>query len=118
MAGAISERSQYFDATLFTAHIMVTRWLSVFIDLSHWVTPNRRCGVLLADLFAGLSVDETSVSRCELRGRFKLCSKGRIYRNLTECLGWDWRIALCNPDPSKVFTTTVRVSILRVFTLA
>jgi hypothetical protein len=66
MAGAISQRSQYFNATLFTAHIMVTRWLSVFIDLSHWVTPNRRCGVFIADLFSGLSVDETSVSGREL----------------------------------------------------
>jgi hypothetical protein len=76
MAGAISQRSQYFDATVFTAHIMVTRWLSVFIDLSHWVTPPTSGGVLLADLFSGLSVDETSVSRSELRGRINLGSKG------------------------------------------
>jgi hypothetical protein len=71
MSGAVSERSQYFDATVLARDIMVSRWLPVFIDLSHWVTPGRSTLGFGADLFPGLSVDETTVSRCELRGRFK-----------------------------------------------
>jgi hypothetical protein len=97
---------------------MVTRWLTVLIDLSHWVTPNRRCGVFIADLLTTFSVNYATVSRGELRGRFKLCSKGRIDCNLIECTRWHWVFSRGNTAASKMLTAAFRVSIFCILTLA
>jgi hypothetical protein len=85
---------------------MVTRWLTVLIDLYHWVTPDRRCDVLVLEDLPSVPVNNPAVRRGELGRCINVNAEGIGYCDIA--IGkrprWNGEVAGCDSAAPDVFT--------------